>query len=498
MSDLHLRLTGAEFSYAGAAPVLRDVTVDLPVEWTGVVGANGAGKSTLLALLCGQLAPTAGERSAPTGPIVFVPQRSERTAPLLERYFEDWSKRALAWRARLHLEDDGPYRWETLSFGERKRWHLAAALTRAPDVLLIDEPTNHLDDDGIQLLVEALGAFEGIGVVVSHDRRILDPLTSHTLELDAGRARMLALPYGEARAVWRNDDAEAEREAERTRAAARKEAALHVRQRQDAESAARRIGARTRMKSVKDTDARSVGAKARVAKAAARHAQRASAARTRAERASAVADAHVVDKKLGRSITFDAARIRSKRIGALVTDQIRVGDRELLRDVHLTVDRGDRIALCGPNGAGKSTLLAALVEACGLEDEDVFVLPQEIDDDARDRIRRSIAERPRDERGALITVCAALAVTPEGLPDDLATRSPGEARKIAIADALTREVAVMFLDEPTNHLDLPSQERLADALSRFSGTLVTVTHDPWFAEAIGARRIAIDSGQLAM
>lgn len=496
MSERFVRLADAEIAYAGAAPLLTHLTLDLSPGWTGVVGENGAGKSSLLAVLAGTMAPSAGRRIASDGPIVFVPQRSDRTAPLLERFFEDWSKRALAWRARLELDDDAPYRWDTLSFGERKRWHLAAALARAPDVLLIDEPTNHLDDDGIALLVDALSAFDGVGVVVSHDRRILDPLATRTVELAGGRARSIALPYAEARRAWDAEDAEAIRRAEETRDEARRQAGLLDRRRRAAEDASRRIGARSRMKSVHDSDARGVGAKARVAKAAARHSRHAATARTRADRATAVVEAHRVERGLGRDIAFEAAPIRARRVCALVVDRIEAGEKRLLDDVHLTVDRGDRIALCGPNGAGKSTLMRALVEASAIED--VFVLPQEIDDDARERIASELASSGREARGVMASLCAALAVSPEGLPEDLATRSPGEVRKIAIADALSRRVAVMFLDEPTNHLDLPSREKLADALARYEGTLVTVTHDPTFADAIQARRVELADGRLVM
>lgn len=120
----------------------------------------------------------------------------------------------------------------------------------------------------------------------------------------------------------------------------------------------------------------------------------------------------------------------------------------------------------------------------------VFHLPQEISVGDADARVAEILSRPPDERGAFVTLCAALAIPPSALLERRRL-SPGETRKVCIADALGRGVAVMFLDEPTNHLDLPSIERLESALDRYPGALVVVTHDDRFVAAIGARGFSL-------
>ena len=485
---MSIRLSNIEAAYQGASPVIRNTTVSFEQGWTAVVGENGAGKSTLLAVAAGDLVPTAGERivTPANSTILLVPQEVEYPGALIETFFDDWSKAALAWRARLRLDDEHPNRWASLSFGERKRWQLGAALARRPDMLLIDEPTNHLDGAGVDLLADALRTFAGVGVMVSHDRRLLEPLAERTVEVHAGRVRSIALGYTAARAAWQQLDQAQQQRAEDAKATARREAAAHAAKRRDATEAAKRIGARTRMKGSGDSDARSAGARARVAKAAARHAQRARAARTRAARADKSAQKVRVDRRLGRGLSFEAIDLRRRRIVSLVQETIRIGERVLAENVSLDVDASERIAILGANGTGKSTLLRRLQATCTLPAPSVFHLPQEISSAEADALIADVLARPPDERGTFLSLCAAL-----GVPaTDLLERqrlSPGEARKAQIADALGRRVAAMFLDEPTNHLDLPSIERLESALAEYSGAIVVVTHDLRFVEAIGAQ-----------
>src|SRR5215813_4566693 len=226
-----LRALSLRFTYA-EIQLFTDVTFHLPAGWIGLVGANGTGKTTLLRLLAGQLAPDAGHvRVEPNGArIVLCPQSVDTAGDDVRAFAEADDAAAFAGRGRLGLASIDMGRWPMLSPGERKRWQIGAALSQNPDVLLLDEPTNHLDSVGRRWLLDALADFRGVGLVVSHDRALLEAVTQRTLRLHAQAARLWPGAYGDARRAW---EAEA-RAADEGRQRARDEALRLRRQLADA------------------------------------------------------------------------------------------------------------------------------------------------------------------------------------------------------------------------------------------------------------------------
>src|SRR5688500_8713725 len=173
-----IRLVRVGFAYDGRDAVLGDVDLHLGAGWTGVVGANGAGKTTLLHLALGSLLPTSGAvvRIPDDALVRLCAQRVDEPGDDVLALAGALDRAAARWRQRLALDPDALDRWATLSPGERKRWQIAAALALEPDVLALDEPTNHLDTAARGLVIGALRRHRGIGVLVSHDRVLLDEL----------------------------------------------------------------------------------------------------------------------------------------------------------------------------------------------------------------------------------------------------------------------------------------------------------------------------------
>ena len=499
---------GLVVAFAAAMPVLRGVSFHLREGWHGLVGANGAGKTTLLRVLAGELPPD-------DGAVVCVPraagvalceQRVEALSGAVEQLAASSTAEANELRGRLRLDPSSLARWETLSPGERKRWQIGAALASDADVLLLDEPTNHLDATACALLVGALRRFRGVGIVVSHDRALLDELPEQTLRLHDGVVTVHAGGVSRASADW----SEKRRALLEEHAAARARADAIAHRLADARrqhaAADRSRSASSRMHGVRDHDGRSVAAKGRANNGEARRGRLVGVLRESFDRAERAVPRVEKDVTLGSSVFATFSRAPG-RILFHVDQDVRAGTGPdgpvVLRGVRLTIARDDRVRIEGDNGAGKSSLLRALLAARtpGRDDDHghrILVLPQEMADDRVARDMAVLHGLPPEPRGRVLAVFAALGSDPERLlhrgTDGLSSLSPGEARKLALALGLGGHAWALVLDEPTNHLDLPTVERLEGALAAYPGAIVLVSHDERFARAVTTRSVRLSGG----
>jgi ATPase subunit of ABC transporter with duplicated ATPase domains len=489
---------GLGVAWTASHPILEDVSLVLDRGMYGLVGANGAGKTTLLAVLAGRLTPHEGSVVLrPRGAVVaYCPQRVDGLEPDVLQLAASEAGLAAELRGRLGLEPSDLARWPTLSPGERKRWQVAAALAQEPEVLLLDEPTNHLDGEARGDLLAALRRFDGVGVVVSHDRAVLDTLTRATLRVHARRVTLYPGSYGEARALWEGERAREEQEHDEARKRVKRAESRLDQARRTQAAAASGVSTRARMKDKNDSDARSILATNKASWADARAGRVVSAVRGELERARAGVHSMEKDVTLGGKVFADYERAPNAVIFHLDEPELRAGEHVALRDVRLTIGRAERARIEGANGAGKTTLLKALV-ASQPRSERVLYLPQELEPEAVLAATRRLAEADGASRGRVLSIFAALGSDPERvIRGESSNLSPGEARKLALAEALGRRAWALVLDEPTNHLDLPSIERLEAVLEGYPGCVVLVTHDDAFAQRTTTRSLRLEGGAI--
>jgi ATPase subunit of ABC transporter with duplicated ATPase domains len=476
-----MSLSSVSYAYTSAVDVLVDVSLDLGPGWHGLVGANGSGKTTLLSLIAGDLQPDSGTITTP-GPVVRCAQVVDIPTAEVVSLARSNDSAAYALRGRLDLEPKMVERWDTLSPGERRRWQVAAALAAEPSVLLLDEPTNHLDQEATRLLLSMLRPFQGIGLVVSHDRRVLADLTSTTLRVKAGSVTMWNAPYETARVEWEREEAG---HRQRREAATAESRALKRRlddQRRALETKSAQWARSQRYAKPGDHDTTSTARTNRFRSGQAAAGKRLTGTREDLERADVKRRGLAVERDHRGKIIFEGDPAPRQTLLEFRGD-LEVAGTVLVSGLDIAIERTSRLRVAGLNGSGKTTLLQRLVEAWDLPSERLFYLPQDLTVAETERVLAEVLARPGAELGKTMQLFARLG----GEPDDVLVSvrpSPGELRKLLLADALARNVWCLILDEPTNHFDLETVEVLEEALAAFPGALVVVSHDDVFTSRV--------------
>jgi ATP-binding cassette subfamily F protein uup len=418
----------------------------------GVVGINGTGKSALLKIIAGELEPDSGDvrrgRSIQVGYLEQIPVLASGT--VREVLGTGWQVDAAL--DRLGMLSAADIDTAHLSGGQLKRVALARIFAEPNDVLILDEPTNHLDLGAIQWLEQQIIDFRGAVVLVSHDRFLLDQVTTRMVEIDRGKSFVHAGGYS------RLLEAQAERE----------EQAASAEQ-------TRRNLARTELAWLRR------GVKARSTKPQARidAAQRLLARRP---------------ESAARSGTLELS-IDTPRLGTMVIRTHNVAfsyprGRRILHNVNLELGPGDRVGIVGPNGAGKSTFVDLLAQrfepSAGTVKHGPTVVTSYFEQNGGtydlDSTVQELVAGPRGVPGspadiALMRRFWFTGALPLTKARDL---SGGERRRLQLLLTLSVHPNVLFLDEPTNDLDLETIRLIEDFLSQWPGTLVVVSHDRTF------------------
>jgi ATPase subunit of ABC transporter with duplicated ATPase domains len=485
MARLFLSFNSVEFSYPSSVyPALRNVSFELSPGWTGVTGENGAGKTTLLLLAAGLLPPAAGTIRGP-GDSLYCPQRTDIIPELWEELFFAGDNAAGRLLSSLGIGDDWPYRWETLSHGERKRFQLAVALRRNPAFLAVDEPTNHLDAEASALAGEALNTYRGVGLLVSHDRALLDSLCGNCLFLREGTVTLR--PGGVSEGL-----AEEERERAEQRGARKK--LLEEEERLTAEAGRRRRvveGSRNRlskrMLDPKDRDGRRKINLARLSGKDTAAANLYKRMKNRVEAAGKALEAAAKPRERKQGLTLAGEQARADRLLFLKPGKIPLGEGRRLSFPELLIRPEDRIALTGPNGSGKSTLIRHILLHISAP---LLYLPQELDAEESRAILDAVFREEEKFRGEIFSRLSLLGSDPRLLLRS-ALPSPGETRKLMLARGIFYNPALIIMDEPTNHLDLVSIGLLETALGEFKGALLLASHDEHFLSRLARRNWAV-------
>lgn len=483
----------------------------------GLVGANGIGKTTLLRILAGRESYDEGAIEQPKAQqIGFLEQVVLEETCTLEKYLEqaftpilrtaeqlrqaelDMSKEDVMadserleqamqsyavlqqrfetmggydYRARLRntcfglgfAEDELTKPVRILSGGQKIRAQLARVLLEEPDLLLLDEPTNHLDVDAIEWLESYLQNYPRAFVVVSHDRFFLDKAVTRIWELRDRRFYQYRGNYSAYAVQRRQRDTQLEQDMQR-----QQEEIARI------EAFVRKYGA---------------GNRARQAKGMAKRLER-------IDRVDVPNDTPAI------GFSFRPRRQSGYRVAEL-TEVSKRFDEPVLKDISAEVVRGDRIALVGPNGSGKTTLLRILADQLTYEGRirlGVGVhrgyFSQEIRFSESHSVLEELYETHRMELGQLRSVLARFQFRGEDVFKPTNILSGGESNRLALAKLLLQRPNFLLLDEPTNHLDIYAREALEEALDEFGGTLIFVSHDRYFIDALASKLWILHDGSL--
>ncbi len=444
-----------------------------PRDRLALIGRNGAGKTTLFRLLAGAIDADEGRRTIVPGTrVVMLDQEPSMTGhDTLMDFALSGTGAPVAHDVAAIAEQIGIEMTRsaaTASGGERRRAAIARALAMDPDILLMDEPTNHLDLTAIEWLEDWLARYRGAFVAISHDRTFLTRLTRSTLWLDQGAMRRKDIGFGGFDAWTEAVYAEEARNTERLDAKLKLE--LHWLHRGVTARRKRNQGRLEKLNIM------------------------------RAERAAMLG--RQGSAKLG--LSSDAAR--SKAVITAQNISKSFGDRKIIRDFTLGIQRGDRIGIVGRNGAGKTTLLNLLTGELP-PDTGTVTLAKTLDGIVIDQQRKLMepGRRVRDilcEGGEWIDVRGTRRriegylkdfLFDPGLADALVgTLSGGERSRLLLAREFARPSNLLVLDEPTNDLDLETLDLLQETIADFDGTVLIVSHDRDFLDRTVTLTLGLD------
>ena len=488
-----------------------------PTDRIGLCGENGAGKSTLLKLVAGLVESDGGVLQIAKGTTfgylpqdgvlhrknsLFVETKSalddlqqmeitlrqlestiSNTADVteLERYAE--LQQLFEQRGGYQMEsevgrvlhglgfsaEDFDKPCETFSGGWQMRIALAKLLLQRPNLLLLDEPTNHLDLPARDWLEDYLLKYPYAIVLVSHDRFFLDTVVSRIVEIWNGQ--LTAYPGNYSRYIQSRDE---------------RIAALKAAKQQQDEEIAKIEAFISRFRY---------------------QANKASQVQSRVKQLEKIERISLPPQRKKIAFSFPVAPKSGRIVISLQQASQHYGNLKVLQDIDVQIEQRERVALVGPNGAGKSTLMRLLagvespvsgerVEGHNLQQAYFAQNQAEELDSTRDVFSEIMADSPVAMVPRLRNILGAFLFSGDDIEKSVSVLSGGERNRLALAKLLLRPANLLLLDEPTNHLDLQSKQILLDALKKYQGTIVFVSHDRYFVDALATRVLEVGNGRV--
>jgi ATPase subunit of ABC transporter with duplicated ATPase domains len=411
-------------------------------------------------------------------------------------FCQDFSSQAMRIRRILDIQTEWVENYHQLSEGQCKRLQVAVALWRQPDVLALDEPTNHVDADCRDRLIVALADYRGIGLLVSHDREMLDALVTQCLFLGSS-AVLRPGTYSQGRSQQQADLKSLAHQRKSTQSEISRLQNVKAMRTEEAVAADAKRSKRNIAKGDKDAKGRIdlailTGQDGKAGQRSTQIDARLAAAKQRLEKLH-------VDKNYSANVWLDTQPARRKLVlemaegcfvmgtGQRVEESLAAStrprsDTELaipqLQIPHLYVSPTDHIAITGQNGAGKTTLIKAILRELDANLR-LLYLPQELVIDQRRDQLIALRQLPKDQQGRVLSIVAQLNSDPDRLLSG-SLASPGETRKLMLAIGMLGHPQIIIMDEPTNHLDLTSTEALETMLVACPCALLLVSHDQRF------------------
>ncbi len=433
----------------------------------GLIGPNGAGKSTLLKILCKEITPDKGKIEI-TGTIGVVPQEVKHD-PIMEscetvrEYLDPENLKhdyeLLKMLNGIELNDlkleSSP---KNLSGGQKTRLALTRALLSEPDILLLDEPTNFLDLVGKKWVMNFLSQYPHTLILISHDLELLDKDIDKILFVDSNRSQVEEYKGNYTQAL----DRRAEKEL-----LLKRQVHTETRSIQRLEEAIKKVGVKQR-----------INLQNRVA-------------RMKEKLPDLPPEVRAIKFKLPDPATVGSLPIKASGICKSY------GDKNILKDINLTIERGEKVALIGPNGVGKSTLIKILMGILEPDSGEVLKDPnlkvgyysQEFETMDFNKTILELARGDLNLPDSIVRpILGRFLFSSQKVNQKIGTLSGGEKTRLSIALFLLQDYNLLILDEPTTYLDVMSQNIILQVLKEYKGALLIVSHTEEFIKQLNPQR----------
>ena len=354
-------------------------------------------------------------------------------------------------------------------------------LWKNPDILVLDEPTNHLDAETTALISDALSSYEGIGLLISHNRQLLDNLCKECLFM---KKDSIVLRPGGITEALEQEKIETKNKIRNFETAQEKFEKLN----RSVSKHKEELKSKKKLLSKKGLDKKDFSGKAKVDMARISGKDRPFAHKVqqldgKLEKVKEQMDSNYFHERRTDGFILSGEKAESNQLFYLEEGIIPVCSSFGISTPTLLIKPDDRIGVTGVNGAGKSLLIRYIFSSLRLSQDRAIYIPQELDSAEISNLLEEVKNLNRNDMGKLFTVIFRLGSEPERVMNTV-NPSPGELRKLLLALGILKNPAMIIMDEPTNHMDLPSIECLENALGDFAGALLLVSHDYIFLKKL--------------